>query len=272
MSLDSTYGQTGDWLIGTIKRNPEAFLVMAAGCALMMRHSSRSAAASPHRDNFGDAVRHGDDGRSWSDGVSRLTDTASRATESARDYVSDVTDRVGETAGSYASTLSGYAGDAGRTIADRTSQFATGAQSTLEASAAKVLREQPLAVAVFGLAAGAALATLFPSTEAEGRALGPARDALYDAANKAGASLKEAAGEAGDRLKEAANDRGLNAEGLKDMAREAAGAFSEKVDGALGSKGSAGGQGSHGGSGSSSAHGSLGAQAAKSTTPGGGVR
>jgi hypothetical protein len=44
------------------------------------------------------------------------------------------------------------------------------------------MREQPLAVAALGLAAGAALAAIFPPTEVEQRTLGPARDALTGAA------------------------------------------------------------------------------------------
>ena len=32
-----TYSQAGDWLFGTVRRNPEALLLMAAGCCLMMR-------------------------------------------------------------------------------------------------------------------------------------------------------------------------------------------------------------------------------------------
>jgi hypothetical protein len=278
MSVDShSYGPTGDWLVGTVKRNPEAFLVLAAGCALMMRGASRGGSVSPPRDNYADAARQsrGDNGHSWGDGVSRLADSASRATENAKEYATDVKDRVSETANSYASSLSSYAEDAGRTIADRTSHFTTSAQSTIEQGAAKVLREQPLAVAVFGLAAGAALAAIFPSTDAEGQALGPARDALYDAANKAGASLKEAAGEAGTRLKEAASERGLSAEGLKDMAREAAGAFSDKVEGAFDSQRSPGSQRANGPQtaqnwqGGQSAQGGTGSQ---SGTPSGGLR
>jgi len=279
MSLNSnTYGATGDWLIGTVKRNPEAFLVLAAGCALMMRGPARNGAVNPPRDNYyGDAARQhrGDQGRSWGDNVSRLAEGATRAGESAKDYASNVTDSVSETIGSYASSVSDYAHDAGRTIADRASQLTSSAQSTIEQRAAQVLREQPLAVAVFGLAAGAALAAIFPSTEAEAQALGPARDAIYDAANKAGASLKEAAGEAGTRLKEAASEHGLSAEGLKDIAREAAGAFSEKVEGAFdtqrtpGSQGASGSQGAQNGQGS---QGSQGSQGAQPGTLGGGLR
>jgi hypothetical protein len=37
-----TYSQAGDWLLGTVRRNPEALLLMAAGCCLMMRSGSAS--------------------------------------------------------------------------------------------------------------------------------------------------------------------------------------------------------------------------------------
>ena len=36
------YSQTGSWLLGTVRRNPEALLLMAAGCCLMMRSRSSS--------------------------------------------------------------------------------------------------------------------------------------------------------------------------------------------------------------------------------------
>jgi hypothetical protein len=37
-----TYSQPGDWLLGAVRRNPEALLLMAAGCCLMMRGRSSS--------------------------------------------------------------------------------------------------------------------------------------------------------------------------------------------------------------------------------------
>src|SRR6202035_1292072 len=83
-----------------------------------------------------------------------------------------------------------------------------------------VLRDKPLAVAVAGLAAGAAIASLFPSTEIENRTLGGAHEALAEAASKAGENLMGAAGQAGERLKTAASERGLTPDGLKNLAGE----------------------------------------------------
>jgi hypothetical protein len=36
------YGRAGNWLIGTAKRHPEALLVLAAGCALLVRNGGGS--------------------------------------------------------------------------------------------------------------------------------------------------------------------------------------------------------------------------------------
>jgi hypothetical protein len=95
------------------------------------------------------------------------------------------------------------------------------------------VREQPLAIAAAGLAVGAAIAAIFPSTRVESRTFGGARDALTEAAGRAGENLMGAATEAGQRFVSAANQRGLSSEGLKDLAGEVAESFSN----ALGAKG-----------------------------------
>jgi hypothetical protein len=234
------YGRAGDWLIGTAKRNPEALLVLAAGCALLLR-SGKNASGSPQRrypDAYYDQGRydqHGDQqkggqGGSWREGLSQVAETAKDYASTAKDYASDVTDRVSETASSYASAASSYADEGRRRMSSHA--------ATIQSSAGRMLREQPMAVAVLGLAAGAALAALLPSTEIEERALGPARDALADAAGRARDNLTEAAGEAGERLKQTAAERGLDPEGLKEMARDVAQTFTSKVSGDAGGTGS----------------------------------
>jgi len=237
MSEHDSYGQTGDWLIGAAKRNPEALLVLAAGAALFMR--GRNAAArtvssgfdAPSRSYYDDEASRQPTGSRASGVLSGVADSASGLAESAKDYASDVTDRLSSTAGSYASTVSKYADDARRTVTSQASRFADQAQSTVQQGFAQVLRDQPLALAGLGLAAGAALAAMFPSTDMEGQAFGPAREALMSAANQVGDSVKSAAGEAGEQLKQAVSDKGLNADALKGLARDVAGNFANKVAG-----------------------------------------
>jgi hypothetical protein len=150
------YTQASHWLIGTAKRNPEALLVLAAGCALLMRGGAgASSQPAPAGYNRVQEARSPD---SWSEGTARAVEGATNAVEGATDYVSDIKDRITDAAGSYASSVSDYAGSVGRTISTQTSRLADQTQATVETGFAYVLREQPLAVVAFGAAAGAALA------------------------------------------------------------------------------------------------------------------
>jgi hypothetical protein len=157
--------------------------------------------------------------------ASNVRDGLSRAADSATDYASEIKDRVSETAGAYADSISEFAQEAGRSVSERSTRLGRQAQSTLQGSMERVLRDQPLAVAVAGLAAGAAVAALFPSTEIEGRTLGGAREALTDAAGKA----KE-------RLQAAAEERGLSSQGLQGLASEVAETFTGAVAGKSGGR------------------------------------
>jgi hypothetical protein len=230
---DQSYGHAADWLIGTAKRNPEALLVLAAGCALLMRSGGLSV-PRPSREYGGGGYEN----PGAASGPKRLRENLSQAADGAAEYAADVQGRISraasaaaETAGEYTDSVTDYAADLGRNVSEQASQFADRAQSTVRAGVGRVLREQPLAVVVLGVAAGAALAALFPSTEVEDGALGPAREAIADATAKVGKNLAEAAGEAGQRLKQAATERGLDADGLKSLAHEVADKFTAKVSG-----------------------------------------
>jgi len=54
-----TYSQAGDWLLGTVRRNPEALLLMAAGCCLMMRRSSFADERAPRAAARGVGLSNG---------------------------------------------------------------------------------------------------------------------------------------------------------------------------------------------------------------------
>ena len=224
-----TYSQAGNWLMGTARRHPEALLLLAAGCALLMRSSgSSSSRASTHsRQQQSDFAPPSTSYR----GQSNARQGLSRAVESAADYASDIKDQVSDTASNYAETVSEFAGEAGRKVSEQSERFARQAQSTMQSTMARVLRDQPLVVAAVGLAAGAAVAAAFPATDVENRTLGGARDALTDAASKVGENVMQAASKAGERLKSAAQERGLTPDGLKELAGEVADTFADGVSG-----------------------------------------
>ena len=240
-----TYAPAADWLLGTAKRNPEALLVLAAGCALLLRGGrvggSRGSALHRRWEQ--------NDYRGDGDMQAGYADRAAHAAGEVRQSAADLKDRVSETAESYASAVSDtarsyatsvadYAGSAGRAVAaqttdlaDRAAGLADQAGSVIRTQTNNVLQQQPLAVAVLGLAAGAALAALFPASAMEQRTLGPAHDAAADTVARVGESLKTAANETGEHLKQRATERGLSPEGVKEMAREVGQTFADKVSG-----------------------------------------
>jgi hypothetical protein len=244
-SDNDTYSQAGDWLLGTARRNPEALLLLAAGCCLMMRsgRSSSGAASRSHysRDDWDEQRGFGRGSSSASNASdqrrrasSEVRERASRAAESAADYASEMKDRVANAASSYAETAADFADDARRRVSEGSARLGRQAQATLQSTMTRVLREQPLAVAAAGLAAGAAIAAVFPSTEIEERTLGSAGESLREAAQKAGERVKDATARAGERLKHAAEERGLTTEGLKDLAGDVADTFTSAVSGKAG--------------------------------------
>jgi hypothetical protein len=221
----------GGQLLGAARRNPEALLLLAAGCCLLMRSGSVLRGISQTR--YDDTGHYRSDFRRASPGPtsSSMREGLSRAADSAAEYASDIKDRVADAAGSATDAVSDFAQDARRNMSEHTSRLTQQAQSTLETGMNRVLREQPLAVVMAGLAAGAAIAAVFPRTEIEDRTLGPAGESLRQAAGDAAERVKEAAGKAGERLKSAAEERGLTTEGLKEVAGEVTGTFTSAVSG-----------------------------------------
>jgi ElaB/YqjD/DUF883 family membrane-anchored ribosome-binding protein len=224
MNGNDVYSQAADWVVNTARRKPEALLLLAAGCALMMRSGGSV---------IGSWTSRSDDvyGReSWQNETADETRRqSSRAAESASRYAGEMRDRVADTASAYASTAADYAQDARRRMGEysgavrqnlsaatdhvsRTAQLAT-------RTATDTFREQPLLIAALGLAAGAAFATLFPTTEVERRTLGPAGEALVGAAGAAGRDFMDRAARTGEEVRRAAE------QGLNDLANAATEGF-----------------------------------------------
>jgi hypothetical protein len=121
----------------------------------------------------------------------------SDVTEQASEFVSRMAESVSDTA----SAAADYAYESGRKFSENVGRVGGQARSAAET----MLHEQPVAVAVLGLAAGAALAAVLPRTEVEDRALRPARDTLVGVAGTAAEAAKTKAKDfATDRLQEAA--------------------------------------------------------------------
>jgi hypothetical protein len=65
----------------------------------------------------------------------------------------------------------------------------------------------------------------------ERRTLGPIGDQVAEAAGRVGEQLQQATVKAGEKLKTAADERGLNTDGLKEVASEVASAFGDTMAG-----------------------------------------
>jgi hypothetical protein len=215
MTYQSGTGGAGmsDWLLGTVKQNPEGLLLLAAGAVLLMRKSTPSRTYQAETPHFQQSGGFGE--------------AATDMPESGRGFAQ----QLKETASSVASSASEYAEQAGRKVGTQSQRIASSAQSTLQTSVNRILQEQPLLVAVAGIAAGAAIAAAFPATAIERQTLGPIGDQLSDAASRVGGQLQEATAKAGETLRSAVEERGLNADGLKEVVTDAAGAFSDSMSG-----------------------------------------
>jgi ElaB/YqjD/DUF883 family membrane-anchored ribosome-binding protein len=212
----SILSENGEWILSAIKRNPEGLLLLAAGAALLLRTSGRPPGAARSM-----AAAYGADHHAPG------TTTAPSAVRQTIDAASDVARQTADTAASYASAASDYADRARRSVSDQSDRIARQTQSM----ARNVLQNQPLAIVAVGIAAGAGVAAMFPPTDWEKDNLGRIGDEVSKAAGKIGDQLKEATSKAGDTLKTAADKRGLNSEGLKDVAEEVVGTFKDSLKG-----------------------------------------
>jgi hypothetical protein len=221
-----------DGLLAAAKNNPEGLLLLAAGVALLAR-TSRPAAASGYGPRSSHPADRGQGAAAWPG-----TEQVRQGMEAARQSAADMGGRVSETVSSYAASASRYANETTRRVAEQTGQAYESATSTLQDTVQRVVREQPLMVALAGLAAGAAVAAAFPRTDIEERTLGPAGERIADFASQKAEQVKNAGMAAGQHLASAAEQRGLSADGLKEMAREAADAFGRSLSEQGGGSGS----------------------------------
>ena len=191
MNYQQISTQTGDWLLDTVQRKPEAVLLIAAGCALLMRsgrpvvdtRSVRESGLPSLSQNRAGTAEHGS------------------VTESAKAYASKAADTVSEYSDTARQTVSDYAEGATRGISDSSDWLRTKAETTYN-TASEALRDQPVLVAALGLAAGAALAAFFPTTEVERRA----GAALAEKASEVGDQVLAAAEKAGERARDTVRD------------------------------------------------------------------
>jgi hypothetical protein len=219
-----------DRISESARRNPEGLLLLAAGVALLLRHSSSSPSRSSMRSRRDRSPSYGEDEHDSEGMATQATRSVGRYATQFRDSVSETASGVAETASEYASSAQDYVEGASRRIADRSTDYARRAQSTVQENIDRVVQEQPLAIALAGLAAGAAVAAAFPATQIERDTLGQAGEQLTEAAATAKRKAGEAASVAGSELKRVADEKGLNADGLQETAKEIGEAIGDALE------------------------------------------
>jgi len=244
-----------------VRSKPEALLLLAAGCALMVG-AGRSMAASvgrqaSHSDPWTSAGAASSAGERASSAASQAAGYAAAASERVSESAGALSDRAAsyasaatEAASSYASSISDYAQSATRGVSERSGRLFTQTQSSLQSGLDYLIQEQPMMLAAIGIAAGAALGAALPETNVENRALGEARDHLARAATQAAeerlSRLKNAAGTVGDTVKDVASQHGYDSEGLKDFAHDVTEAVKEAAVGSPTSASQSAGSGQSG--------------------------
>jgi hypothetical protein len=197
--------------VGDERHKAEGLLLLAAGAVLMLRTGARASGAAQSR-----TAAYGQEPETYPGAVRRTFDAASDA---ARQTV--------DTASSYATAASDYVDKARRVVGEQSERISRQTQS----AASSILQNQPLAIVMAGIAAGAAIAAAFPPTDLERDTLGPIGSEMSKAAERFGGQLKEATTKAGETLKTAADERGLNPEGLREVAGEVADTFKSSIKG-----------------------------------------
>ena len=190
---------TGSSLVQYIRENPIPFALVGLGVGMLTMNRRRP---QPQQGYYRPSPPLTDRARSV---ASDLTETARNAAERASTAVSSAADSVRETVGSAVettrqqlNTVSAQAAETARTARDR---FTT------------TLQENPLALGVAALAAGAIVGLSVPSTRVEDEYMGEARDRLIDqaksVAQETAQKIQHVAAEAGSTVKEVAQREGL---------------------------------------------------------------
>jgi len=223
-----TYSERGsnvaEKLLATAKRNPEGALLVAAGVCLMMRGMGRNgfwrSSQSSYRGRSGYPTStaggngHGEDHRKSGGMMDKARDATAEIGGRMRQSAEEIGGRMRQSA----EEMAGYADHMRRAAADTSSRIVGRTASSVQSGVGRMVEEQPLALALLGLAAGAAVAALIPPTRIEERTLGPIGERITEEAQEAGRRLKESATEAGKRLA---------TEGLSEAARHVARSFAE---------------------------------------------
>lgn len=211
-------GSDGSLALSNLKNqardNPLALTLIGAGLAWMMagprlRGGNGHAEGRHLADDTGRHISHGTAGpmthtsvgsaSSAAEGAVHKSDTDQRSwAAGAGEAVSGAAGRVGASAGAArreAQKAMSATGESASNAADQVRRSAGQLTERTRRTFSETLEREPLIIGALGLAIGAAIGALIPTTAAEDEYLGPARDKLKD---QAGDAMKRGVEEAKD--------------------------------------------------------------------------
>ena len=177
---------------GQVKYNPLPVSLVGIGLAWLMAAGKKQPDYGSTSYGAGIGERAGQMKDKLAEGTQAMRDRTSAAGQAASDKFGEMRDR---------------ASAATQSAKERISAIGTGARNQVERAKGGVdymMREQPLALGVIGLAVGAMFAALAPRTREEDELMGGTRDRLMDQAKELGREKLEQAKEAGkEKLEQA---------------------------------------------------------------------
>jgi ElaB/YqjD/DUF883 family membrane-anchored ribosome-binding protein len=163
------------------------------------------------------------------DAMSASAQRAREAAEDLRDQAAEAAEQMRRKARGMADAVGDYSSALGEQVMDsaqRTQRQAAQTARQVKDTTLSFINEQPLLAAAIGLAAGAAIAAMLPSTEAEDEVMGETSDKVKQAVGQVAAeqfeNAKAAAGNIVREAQSAAEREGLTPSSAVDLARNVA--------------------------------------------------
>ncbi len=220
---------TSSSLVQYIRDNPIPFALLGLGVGMLALNKRR------HEDlpyasgrNIGSRSYYSSQGDDWDDAQTRMTgharniggsgvaDSAREAAANVADTARAAADRAKGAVTSAASTVRDVASSAADSTRQQFNQVSDSARQGARVASDRfnsTLKDNPIALGVAALAAGALVGLSLPTTRVEGEYMGEARDRLVDqaksVAHEAAEKVQRVTGEAGRTLKDAAQKEGL---------------------------------------------------------------
>lgn len=210
---DGEMMQRGSGIAGfvseTMRKRPEALLLLAAGAALMMTSGRgpglRESASRAGAGGIGERLHS-------------AADSASHLAADMRERVGDQVDELREAAGGYAHRAARRAQEQGEALTERTGAAIDRVRSGVQENIDYMLHEQPLALGALSLLAGVLIGAALPRTMLETRTLGVTREPLRGRME----AFRAAASDAGEKVKEAVSGAVSEAGKARDSVVQAA--------------------------------------------------